>query len=426
MIYVDYLLECWRAEDFIRHAEEFRKARIRGHAILHELMGVSFLEKTEKRKYVKMNKVLRRLALKISLQKDYKYLAKAREGLQEFPDHEECSQAICEFWICKALGLHFAFLYIQVGFSQRALLKFLHPLDKVFDVGNHTNEQSEIISRFVSLEELSIEVDSSKQLWERVAEKTTDEIATLNKLTSLQFYFLKWTILGKDPVISEVLGKTHAFGLKNHSGVSSLSEFGNENMNHMLVCLLEGCNDIVTIISGGGTITRELENLEILHVNNMLGLASIWNGLVPDGSLGQLTTLTLIKCPELKKVFSNGMIAELPQQQHLRVEECRQIEVIIMEPENGGLAANPLPRLMTLVLLDLPTLKNIWIDDSLNWPSLRKIKISTCRELKKLPFNMLNATRLRSIEGQNSWWNALEWADDGATRQRLEPLCILN
>ena len=85
MIYVDYLLECWRAEDFIGHAEEFRKARIRGHAILHELMGVSFLEKTEKRKYVKMNKVLRSLALKISLQKDYKYLAKAREGLQELP-----------------------------------------------------------------------------------------------------------------------------------------------------------------------------------------------------------------------------------------------------------------------------------------------------------------------------------------------------
>ncbi|KAL6328744.1 hypothetical protein AAG906_003761 [Vitis piasezkii] len=44
MIYVDYLIECWRAEDIIRHAKEFRNARIRGHAILHELMGVSFLE----------------------------------------------------------------------------------------------------------------------------------------------------------------------------------------------------------------------------------------------------------------------------------------------------------------------------------------------------------------------------------------------
>ena len=97
-----------------------------------------------------------------------------------------------------------------------------------------------------------------------------------------------------------------------------------------------------------------------------------------------------------------------------------------MESENDGLEANALPRLMTLVLLDLPTLKSIWIDNSLNWPSLQKIKISTCSMLKKLPFNMVNATRLRSIEGQNSWWEALEWTDDGAIKQRLEPLCILN
>ena len=596
MIYVDYLLECWRAEDFIGHAEEFRKARIRGHAILHELMGVSFLEKTEKRKYVKMNKVLRSLALKISLQKDYKYLAKPREGLQEFPDPEECSQAskislmdnrlqtlpetldcgnlstlflqrnkdlsvipqlffqsMCSLRVLDLQGTGIAFLPSSISMlvflrglylnscnrldwlpSEIEALQQLEVLDirgtrlnlrqiqsliwlkclrislsncciertEVSDIqriginfnpfqipillkqlavslysfamGNHTQEQSGIISRFVSLEELSTDVESSQQLWETGAEDAIEEIAKLNQLTSLRLYFPRVDHLrlfvtksqvwnsrftfqfsagyedsthsqifeslhsprynplkmvngeGTDPVISEVLGKTHAFGLKNHRGVSSLSDFDIEKMNHMLVCLLEGCNKVETMISGGGTMTRVLENLEILHVNNMLRLASIWNGFVPDGSLGQLTTLTLIKCPELKKVFSNGMIQQLPQLQHLRVEECHQMEEIIMEPENGGLEANPLPRLMTLVLLDLPTLKNIWIDDSLNWPSLRKIKISTCRELKKLPFNMLNATRLRSIEGQNSWWNALEWADDGATRQRLEPLCILN
>ena len=350
-----------------------------------------------------------------------------------------------------------------------------------FGMGNHTQEQSGIISRFVSLEELSIDVeelsigvDSSQQLRETVAKEAIEEIAKLNQLTSLRLYCPRVDHLGlfvtksqvwnspftfqfsvgyedsthsqifeslhsprynslkmvngegTDPVISEVLGKTHAFGLKNHRGVSSLSDFDIEKMNHMLVCLLEGCNKVETIISGGGTMTRVLENLEILHVNNMLRLASIWNGLVPDGSLGQLTTLTLIKCPELKKVFSNGMIQQLPQLQNLRVEECHQMEEIIMEPENGGLEANPLPRLMTLVLLDLPTLKSIWIDDSLNWPSLRKIKISACSMLKKLPFKIENATRLRSIEGQNSWWEALEWTEDVAIKQGLERLCILN
>lgn len=51
-----------------------------------------------------------------------------------------------------------------------------------------------------------------------------------------------------------------------------------------------------------------------------------WVGPVHDGSLTQLTTLTLTKCPMLKKIFSSGMIKQLPELQHLRVEECHQIE----------------------------------------------------------------------------------------------------
>ncbi|XP_034701984.1 disease resistance protein At4g27190-like [Vitis riparia] len=311
IIYVDYLLECWRAEGSILHAEEFTKARVRGHAILHELMGVSFLEKTEKRKYVKMNKVLRSLALKISMQKDYKYLAKPREGLQEFPDHEECSQAskislmdnrlhtlpetldcgslstlflqrnkdlsvipqlffqsMCSLLVLDLQGTGIAFLPSSISNlvllrglylnscihltkvpSEIEALQHLEVLDirgsrlnlgqiqslvwlkslrislsdcciertEVLDIqririnfnpiripillkglavslynfgkGNHTQEQSGVISRFVSLEELSIDVDSSQQLWETVAEEAIEEIAKLNKLTSLRLYF---------------------------------------------------------------------------------------------------------------------------------------------------------------------------------------------------------------------------------------------
>lgn len=45
-----------------------------------------------------------------------------------------------------------------------------------------------------------------------------------------------------------------------------------------------------------------------------------------DGSLTQLTTLTLTKCSKFKKILSNGMIKQLPELQYLRVEECHQIE----------------------------------------------------------------------------------------------------
>ena len=150
-----------------------------------------------------------------------------------------------------------------------------------------------------------------------------------------------------------------------------------------------------------------------------------WVGPVHDGSLTQLTTLTLTKCSKLKKIFSSGMIKQLPELQHLRVEECHQIEEIIMESENNGLESHSLSRLKKLVLIELPKLRSIWVDDSLEWPSLRRIKISMCDMLKRLFFNNANANKLRFIEGQQSWWGELVWEDD-AIKQRLQPLCILS
>ena len=168
-----------------------------------------------------------------------------------------------------------------------------------------------------------------------------------------------------------------------------------------------------------------LENLDILYIKNVPKLRSIWQGPVPEGSLAQLTTLTLTKCPELKKIFSNGMIQQLSKLQHLKVEECHQIEEIIMDSENQVLEVDALPRLKTLVLIDLPELRSIWVDDSLEWPSLQRIQISMCYMLTRLPFNNANATRLRHIQGQQSWWEALVWEGD-AIKQRLQSLCILN
>ncbi|KAL6329108.1 hypothetical protein AAG906_007654 [Vitis piasezkii] len=191
---------------------------------------------------------------------------------------------------------------------------------------------------------------------------------------------------GVNPIMLKLLMKTYAFGLINHKGVSRLSDFGMKNMDKMLVCLIEGCNEIKTII----------------------------NGPVYPGSLAQLKNLTLSKCPELKKIFSKGMIQQLPQLQYLRVEDCRQIEEIVMESENNGLEANVLPSLKTLILLDLPKLASIW-----------RIKISMCNMLRRLPFNNANATKLRFIEGQESWWGAL-MGDDDAVKQKLQSLCILN
>ena len=337
-------------------------------------------------------------------------------------------------------------------------------------MGSHTHNQLGNVSRFVSLEEFSVVIDSSKKSWDKLVETISTEVASLEKLTSLQFCFPKVDCLevfvttspawkkgscltfqfavgdhdstcfqilksfdypsyncltlvnseGVNPVISRVLMETLAFALINYKGVSKLSDFSIENMDNMLVCLIERCDEIETIINGDVITKGVLECLKELSINNVLKLESIWEGPVHPGSLTQLTTLTLTKCPELKKIFSNGMIQKLLELQHLRIEECHQIEQIIMESENIRLESSSLPRLKTLVLLDLPKLRSIWVNDSLKWPSLQSIKISMCHRLKRLPFNIVNATKLRFIVGQQTWWEELEWEDD-AVKQRLQP-----
>ena len=113
---------------------------------------------------------------------------------------------------------------------------------------------------------------------------------------------------GVNPIISKVLMETHAFALINHKGASRLLEIGIENMDNMLVCLIERCDEIETIINGDVITKGVLECLEELRINNVTNLESIWQGRVHSGSLTQLTTLTLTKCPKLKIIFSNGMI----------------------------------------------------------------------------------------------------------------------
>ncbi|XP_034702560.1 disease resistance protein At4g27190-like [Vitis riparia] len=562
-IYIRCLVEYWRVEGFIDN---------NGHEILSHLINVSLLESCGNKISVKMNKVIREMALKVSLQrKDSKFLAKPCEGLHELPNPEEWQQAsrislmdnelhglpetpdcrdlltlllqrnenlivipklfFTSMCCLRVLDLHgtgieslpsslcrlicLGGLYLNSCINLVGLPTDIDALERLevldirgtklslcqirtltwlkllrislsnFGKGSHTQNQSGYVSSFVSLEEFSIDIDSSLQWWAGNGNIITEEVATLKKLTSLQFCFptvqcleifmrnssawkdffnrtsparedLSFTFQfavgyhsltcfqilesfddpsynclkfidgkGTDHIL-KVLAKTHTFGLVKHKGVSRLSDFGIENMNDLFICSIEECNEIETIIDGTGITQSVLKCLRHLHIKNVLKLKSIWQGPVHAGSLTRLRTLTLVKCPRLENIFSNGIIQQLSKLEDLRVEECDEIQEIIMESENNGLESNQLPRLKTLTLLNLKTLTSVWGGDPLEWRSLQVIEISMCPELKRLPFNNYNATKLRSIKGQRAWWEALKWKDDGAIKQRLESLCIFN
>ena len=355
----------------------FRDARHQGHVILDDLINLSLLERSGKGKCVKMNRILRKMALKISLQSDgSKFLAKPCEGLQDFPDSKEWEDAnrisLMNNQLCtlpKSLSCHnlstlllqrnnglraipFSFfnsmhvlrvldlhgtgiislpssisklihlrgLYLNSCTSFTGLPHTIRELEKLelLDIRGtklsflHIERliwlkclrislssfslgiKSGSISAFVSLEEFCVDDDLSVEWPDEDLKIVTEEVATLQKLTSLQFcfptvdsldlfvhrspawkkishfsfqfsvghqdstssHFLKSSDYrslnclklvnggGRHPVITEVLMVTDAFGLINHKGVSTLSDFGIHNMKNMLVCSVEGCNEM--------------------------------------------------------------------------------------------------------------------------------------------------------------------------------------
>jgi disease resistance protein RPS2 len=564
-IYIDHLLECWKAEDFILDADEFRVARQKGWGILNDLILSSLLERSEKMNHVRINKVVRRMAHKISKENNHlKILVKPGEELQEAPDEVEWQQAnrislmdnklhtLPEKPCCSSLST----LFLQRNLSLRVipesffeLMQKLRVLDlhdtritslpssissltclkalylnsckclrklpteikklvcleildirgteinfipieirgliglkclrlSLSDVGMGQSSDAEfgkdVLSKLSLLEELRINVDKGFLKKENAMDAISREVASLKKLTSLSICFPgvdylevfisefpQWEVLdfkfqfsvgshhqtryknfdnskyqmrrclkfangdGVGRAISKVLAQSDAFELTGHKGASKLSDFGVDNINIMRGCLIEGCHEIETLVDGNSIMNSALTGLEEMHINDAANLTSIWEGVVHIGSLARLKTLTLCKCLSLKKIFSNGMIAQLSGLQNLKVEECFEIEEIIMESENSGLEPDVLPNLKTLVLLDLPKVRSIWISDSIKWSSLKKIEISMCQLLTKLPFNKENAINLECIEVQRSWWDALAW-QEAAIEQRLRPICSFN
>ena len=87
----EYLIECWKAEQFIVEARKLGDARDKGHAIIREFEKKSLLERGRRAGHFKMPLFLRRMALKIMYQeeKDSKFLVGDGEEIEEQPLEEE-------------------------------------------------------------------------------------------------------------------------------------------------------------------------------------------------------------------------------------------------------------------------------------------------------------------------------------------------
>ncbi|KAM7255562.1 hypothetical protein ACFE04_008460 [Oxalis oulophora] len=127
-----------------------------------------------------------------------------------------------------------------------------------------------------------------------------------------------------------------------------------------------------------------------------------------------LRSVSIVRCHKLKDLT---WLCHAPNITSLVVLFCVGIEVIINAAKLGNEfsgSINLLERLENLTLRVLPELKSIYIN-VLPFPCLRKISVTACQKFNKLPLNSNSAMARRIvIEGEEDWWNALQWEDEAA------------
>ncbi|KAG8646006.1 hypothetical protein MANES_10G110983v8 [Manihot esculenta] len=400
-ICIKYLLECWRAENFTQDVQQFTAIQ-KGQEILHDLMDASLLENGEKVKHVKMNKVLRKMALKILESEDSKCLlgiSLIDNKLNTLPEKPDCNNLLTllqqrntdlavihrQFFesmqslrvldlqstdIVEALYLNSCRKLLKLPAKINAL-KLLEVLDiqgtginsllveisclsqlrcfRMYMKTNHT-----MILQLSLLEELVIDIHPENK-WYKILDNYEGKI----------FWHVKYANGDGNLSVPEVvLAEVNVLELIGCKRFLNLSDFGLNNMTKIRSCLIESCNEMETVVNGNG-ITRA-------------------EGSIPPGSLALLNTLVFFKCSKLKKIFCNGLVQQFSNLQHLEIEACHEIEEVTLEAENNGMNAPALPNLKSIILVGLPSLRSIYIDDSLDWESIDK-RISMCPQLDTLP-----------------------------------------
>ncbi|KAJ0035491.1 hypothetical protein Pint_26074 [Pistacia integerrima] len=129
---------------------------------------------------------------------------------------------------------------------------------------------------------------------------------------------------------------------------------------------------------------------EIEHVQHFFKESIPWTDQ-------RLTKFNFVVGPDVQRITSR----------ELTVEDCPAIEeIIVQEMVDSRFIA--LPSLRKLALHSLPGLINIWKSV---WPSLEYVSFYDCPKLRKLGMDSRLKHTIIEIKAEKSWWDTLEWED---------------
>nr|GMC55530.1 probable disease resistance protein At1g12290 isoform X2 [Ipomoea batatas] len=183
----------------------------------------------------------------------------------------------------------------------------------------------------------------------------------------------------------------------------------------------------------GATPFKSLEKLTLLSLSNLISVCKGEDVILPDYcTFSSLKHLSIIRCESMKKLLPHALLQNLKNLEKLSVRFCSQLEVVIGgvggDGEEDGSSNTPiyLPKLKQLFLYDLPELKSICNGREMICPSIEKISIRGCTNVKRMPsFLPINEAteqpyipssfqkiKLRNVEKE--WWESLELHNSNA------------
>ena len=153
-----------------------------------------------------------------------------------------------------------------------------------------------------------------------------------------------------------------------------------------------------------------LEEVKIIHFEKQVVPSKFPN---PQCCFNHLLSIRIHAC---NKLLNLNWLIHAPKLQYLSIGNSRIIEKVIEDERSEGSeiesGLSVFSRLIYLALLNLPKLESIY-EHPLPFPSLRLIDVWGCPRLKKLPFDssICMSKKLEKIEGEQEWWDGLEWND---------------
>ncbi|MFS8016146.1 putative leucine-rich repeat domain superfamily [Helianthus anomalus] len=115
--------------------------------------------------------------------------------------------------------------------------------------------------------------------------------------------------------------------------------------------------------------------------------------------LSNLKTVYITKCDLLSHIFTFSTLESLHQLKYLRVTKCPAIQVIVKRENETSTKVVVFPRLETLELKHLPSLKGFFLGmNGFQWPSLDNVLIDNCPELMMFTSGQSTTPKLKYIQ----------------------------